>query len=69
MAELWQGLQCLVTASLADCEVARLNLSSTAAGSEALQAAMPVLQDHYARWALLLLRQQLMPCAWLGFEV
>ena len=48
MAELWQGLQCLVTALLANCETARLSLSSSAGSREGLQAAMPVLQHHHA---------------------
>ena len=51
MAELWQSLQALVSAALAACEAARLGLASNRATSEALQAAMPVVQDHYVRQA------------------
>ena len=49
MAELWQSLQCQVNAALAACEAARLGLAGDRARSDALQAAMPVVQDHYIR--------------------
>lgn len=52
MAELWQSLQTLVSATLAACEAARLGLASDRARSEALQAAMPLVQDYYLRQAL-----------------
>lgn len=52
MAELWQSLQSLVNSALAACEGARLGLATTAATTQALQAAMPVVQDHYVRQAL-----------------
>lgn len=50
MAELWQGLRCLLTAALAACDAARLSFASNTATSQALQAAMPVLQDQYFRF-------------------
>ena len=52
MAELWQSLQSMVNAALAECEAGRLGLASNSATSQALQAAMPVVQDHYVRQAL-----------------
>lgn len=49
LAELWQGLHCLVHAALAACEAARLSLASDTATTQSLQAAMPVVQDQFFR--------------------
>lgn len=53
MAALWQSLQTLVSAALAACTAARLDLATSSATSAALQAAMPVVQDQYIWYGLM----------------
>lgn len=53
MAALWQSLQTLVSAALAGCEAARLDLATSCATSAALQTAMPIVQDLFIRSGLM----------------
>ena len=49
MAEMWQNLCCLTSASLTAGEAAGAKSAACAAANEALWAAMPAVQDAYMR--------------------
>ena len=49
MAELWQNLCCLTSASLTAGKAAGAKSAACAAANEALWAAMPAVQDAYMR--------------------